>query len=166
MNTAFGRACKIARRNACLSQEQASELLAISSRSLAYYEGGRQVPDEIVAKMCIIYNAPVLGYVYLSIMSEVGRMILPKMTPAGISSSALTLRVNMKKAADMQTRLDEVCCDDLVDKSEEAAFSECLAALDYLIASALSVKFSSFNDTNKKARADCNRCGPKELENI
>lgn len=165
MNTVFGRACKVARRNAGLSQEQAAELLNISSRSLAYYECGRQVPDETVAKMCTIYNTPVLGYVYLSIMSEVGRKILPTMTMAGISSSALRLRVNMKKAADLQSKLDEVCCDDRIDKDEEADFFECLAALDDLIASALSVKFSSFNDT-KKARTDCNRYGLKELEII
>ena len=161
MNVAFGRACKIARRFACMSQEYASELLGISSRSLAYYEGGRQVPDGIVAKMCRIYGSPVLGYVYLSIISEVGRMILPRMTPAGISCSALALRASMKRAADLQTKIDEACRGDQAAQGEALDFGECLAAIDQLITSAFSLDPPSRGETtNKKARTECNRYGP------
>lgn len=143
MNKDFGRMCKIARKNAGLSQETASELLGVSVRTLINYEAGATaVPDDIVAEMMRVYHTQIIGYFYLTMTTEVGRMILPQINLTGISSGALKLRVSLNHAAKLQTQLDEICCDDKIEANEEKRFKRWLAVINEVVSSAYSLKLS------------------------
>lgn len=143
MNRDFGRICKIARKNAGLSQEHASELLGVSVRTLINYEAGSTtVPDDIVAEMIRIYHTQIIGYFYLTMTSEVGCMILPPIKLTGISSGALKLRVSLNHAVRLQTQLDEICCDDKIEPHEERRFQRWSEVINDVISSALSLKLS------------------------
>ena len=100
MHERFAETLFRARQLAGMSREYAAEVLGISPRTLAYYESGRDVPDETVAEMVQAYGDPALGYRYLSGELETGKLILPPVPIAGVSSTALRLRVVMRRAAD------------------------------------------------------------------
>ena len=90
MNNEFLNALVMYRNNAGLTQEQASEKLCISGRSLINYETGKtNVPDDIVNKMTKIYNAPVLGYYWLR-NTQTGKNILPALAKSSLAESGLS----------------------------------------------------------------------------
>lgn len=61
---------KMCRESAGYTQEAVAEKLSIGVRSIAAYESGeRQAPDDIVAGMAKIYNAPLLAYQHLKATS-------------------------------------------------------------------------------------------------
>ena len=128
-----------ARHCAGLTREKAAELLGIAPRTLAYYEGGRDIPDEIIAKMVMAYKSPELGYHYLSNDLETGRIILPRLEAAGISSSALRLRVVMRKAAAVIELIEEICQDDVITADEDESFQKCAIPVKELAAACMGI---------------------------
>ena len=140
MSYEFGNACCFARKTARLTQEEAAERLGVSTRSVAHYEGERIPPDEMVAAMVQLYNAPALGYMYLSQESPTGRMILPRVNPVGASNGVLRLRVTMRRAASMADTLDDICWDDKITPDEAPDFERCIDILDGLMAAIIEMK--------------------------
>ena len=68
---------KISRNNAGLTQEQASEALYISTRTLSDYENNQtRPPDDIVLAMTNLYRCPLLGWWHIK-QSPLGNEILP-----------------------------------------------------------------------------------------
>ncbi len=128
-----------ARHCAGLTRECASEILGIAPRTLAYYEGGRDIPDEIIAKMVMAYKSPELGYHYLSNDLETGRLILPRLEAAGISSSALRLRVVMRRATAVIELIEEICQDDVITADEGEPFQRCAAPIKELAAACMGI---------------------------
>lgn len=140
MNKTFGIYCASARKTAGFSQESAAELFGVSVRSVSDYENGKTaVPDDIVAKMVKAYDAMWLGYLYLSMDSLVGKIILPEIEIKELSSSLLNLQVHMKKAQDIQLEFAEIGSDNLIEENEQPAYDRCLKVTSSLISSALSV---------------------------
>lgn len=59
-----GNIYQTARKAAGLTQEAAAERLAVSDTSIRAYESGERLPgDDIVARMCAVYNTPEGGVI-------------------------------------------------------------------------------------------------------
>lgn len=141
MNPQFVNALYEARCNAGFTQERAAEILNISTRSMGKYESGMVTPsDERVAEMVKVYNAPWLGYLYLSRVSPTGKLLLPVIEPAGISSQALRLSVSMRRAHNMQAELENVCADDRIESKEAETFAACVRQYSELAAACIALK--------------------------
>ena len=139
MNGRFADAAFDARKRAGMSVEKAAEYLSISPRTLNYYEAGRYTPDEVVAKMVGAYGSPELGYYWLSRELFTGRLILPAIDAAGISSKALRLRLSLRKAAAVQDELEEICADDTISANEKKPLAKCLGKIRDLAAACMNV---------------------------
>jgi transcriptional regulator with XRE-family HTH domain len=140
MQPKFGFACKTSRKSAGLSQESAAELLGVSVKSLSDYENGRTtVPDDIAARMVKEYDALWLGYMYLTLSNNVGQIILPRIEIMELSSSLLTLQLNMKQAQDIQYEFAEIGRTNIIKENEQPTYEKCIAAIHSLLASALAV---------------------------
>lgn len=146
MNIRFSDLCYNARINAKLTVEQASELLGIAPRTLSYYEAGRNVPDETVAKMMSIYNAPELGYMYIANETATGRVIFSSnINTRGIASRALELSVALREANKQQDMLENICCDDTLTENERGIFINCIKTLTNLATACISLKLFKQN---------------------
>ena len=63
-----GNIYQTARKAAGLTQEAAAERLAVSDTSIRAYESGERLPgDDIVARMCAVYNVQYLGLQHLQL---------------------------------------------------------------------------------------------------
>ena len=139
MNERFADLAFAARMSAGLTKESAAEMLGVSPRTLSYYESGRKIPDEVVAGMVRAYESPALGYHFLSSELGTGRIILPRVELAGVSSSALRLRVVMNRAEQIESDLESICYDDKITADEQQVFAECLQHLMELAAACIGV---------------------------
>lgn len=139
MNERFADVAFNARRCAGITTETAAEMLGIAPRTLTYYEAGRRVPDEIVARMVGAYAAPELGYHWLSKELCTGRLILPTIETAGISSKALRLRLSLKHAVKVQEELEEICADDEISAHEEKPLERCVGKIRDLAAACMNI---------------------------
>lgn len=71
---------KTSREAAGFTQEEASEILGISTRTLSGYENWYVTPDdEIVEKMAAIYHTKLLGWWHLRTTSSLARACLPEL---------------------------------------------------------------------------------------
>jgi transcriptional regulator with XRE-family HTH domain len=140
MNQRFGMFCAAARKRAGYSQEAAAELFGVSARSISDYENSKTlVPDDIAAKMVKVYDAVWLGYLYLSLDSVVGQMVLPPIEVKELSSSLLDLQVRMKKVGDIQLEFAEIGSDNRIEEKEMPIYEKCITIISSLIGSAFSV---------------------------
>ena len=81
---------KICREAAGLTQEQASEGLNCSVRSLARYESGEQhVPDDIAYQMVVLYDSQLLAVQHLRLVSHVAASIIPAVEPVSLQTAAM-----------------------------------------------------------------------------
>lgn len=160
MNERFADLAFSARMSAGLTRESAAEILGISPRTLSYYESGRRIPDDVVAGMVRAYESPALGYRFLSSELGTGRIILPRVELAGVSSSALRLRVVMSRAERIESDLESICCDDKITADEQQTFTECLRHVMELAAACIGVSL-----IKQKPRSGGSRIGAeKETE--
>lgn len=139
MNRRFADVIFDARRCAGFTTETAAERLGIAPRTLAYYEAGRRVPDEVVARMVGAYESPDLGYYWLSKELCTGRLILPTVEAAGISSKVLRLRLSLKHAAKVQDELEEICADDVISAHEKKPMERCIEKMRGLAAACMNI---------------------------
>lgn len=158
MHERFAETLFRARQLAGMSREYAAEVLGISPRTLAYYESGRDVPDETVAEMVQAYGDPALGYRYLSGELETGKLILPPVPIAGVSSTALRLRVVMRRAADVEDALEAICYDDIITTEEAPTFDRCARLIKELEAACIGVTLMQEIGQNKKPREQGTTC--------
>ena len=67
---------KTCRVSAGFTQEEAAELLAVAPRTLSDYERDQaRVPDDTVARMAEVYNAPLIAYYHLRRFSPLGKYL-------------------------------------------------------------------------------------------
>lgn len=152
MNKRFGNLCYMYRHCANLTINQASELLDISPRTLSYYESGRNVPDDIVAKMVQIYNAPEIGYIYLA-GTDTGKIIFTEQintNTKGIACRVLNLNTALREVNKQHDILENICCDDVIDDTEKKTFKECIKKLTKLAVACINIKLFR----QKKSRTD------------
>ncbi len=131
-----------ARKATFLTQEQAAELLDISSESLKLYEGGRRVPpDETVAKMCEVYDVPWLALEHAEATDVLG--VLPEVEVKPLPMATLTLTNRLRDAADRLVGLLRIAEDGRIDEDERPEFDEIVRDLRETIAAAYQVIYSA-----------------------
>lgn len=133
---------QIARKNANLTQIQASELLHISPRALTDYENGKTVPnDYIVCAMINIYQASWLGYQHLKHNTEVGRRYLPYIEFTGLAQSVLRLQKEMADVERIKPDMVEVAYDNVVHPYQEDVWSMAEKEVQEMVGAGLGVIF-------------------------
>lgn len=148
MNKGCGNIYQIARKAAGMTQEQASELLHVSTRSLAEYEAGRTVPGcDTVCGMITVYDAQWLGYQHLKSSTEVGRRFLPDIEFADLAKSVLRLQKEVADVNKINNDMIQVACDGVVESHEEETWNQVTKEVKEMAGAALAVVFS------KKERA-------------
>lgn len=68
---------KTSRKAAGYTQQQALEFLCVADTTLSSYENGANVPDDVVDRMCQLYNDPLLAYWHLQHTTALGMKYLP-----------------------------------------------------------------------------------------
>ena len=140
MNIPFGRFASMARIRSGMSQETASELLHVSSRTLSNYENDvTTVPDQTVYQMMKIYKSPDLGWNYLINTSSVARELISDIRfSCGIASGALGLEVSTNEFLDIKNDFNRICRDDVITKDEQALYDKCRDKIKDLIGNSIS----------------------------
>ncbi|NLW01214.1 MAG: helix-turn-helix domain-containing protein [Clostridiales bacterium] len=143
MQKQCGNIYKTARKAAGLTQEQAAEMLYISTRSLAEYEAGRTVPPcDVVCRMVEVYGATWLAYMHLKTSSEVGRRFLPDLELSGLPMSVLKLQKEVDDVTNIHRDIVEVVCDGKVDEEEIPKWQNIEKEVMEMVSAGLGMLFS------------------------
>jgi hypothetical protein len=127
--------------------EEAAYLLNVSPRQLARYESagpeGTTPPDEIVAAMVRVYDAPYLAYLHI-MGTPVGRMLLPE----GVGQVPLinaVARFNVETARYMVRAMEAqaAALDGVIQPEERYIWDEVISMMDSIVAAALEVRFAT-----------------------
>lgn len=140
MKGAYRSIYQNARNNAGLTQQQASELLHISVRTLGAYELGDIIPNgDIVADMVQVYNANWLGYEHLRQSSKLGEKILPPINIQDLAQSVLSLQKESADVENVKSCMIEIACNSRVDEHQVTRWSEITKEIREMAGAALSV---------------------------
>lgn len=120
MNNPCENIYKKARKSADLKRDPAAEELGISTRTLDKYENFElRVPDDIVKRMCYLYNNPFLAWQHLK-NSEFG-VFLPDIKETNVQSAALNMASEyMQFEATFKTIISLVADGKIDDKEKES----------------------------------------------
>lgn len=130
---------KEARNRARLTLDTASEMLNIAPRSLSHYEAGdRAVPDDIVASMMKIYNAPDLGYRHLQ-KSPIGKVILPEVCDTSPAMCAIKTALAAERVPGIAKTLLAIGEDNRIDRTELEALRQVQASAKSLVGAFFSI---------------------------
>lgn len=141
MHEEYPNCYKRARKATFLTQEEAAERLGLSAESLKQYEGGRRVPpDEVVAKMCEVYEIPWLALEHAAETDELG--VLPEVAPKPLPMASIALTNRLRAAADRLGGLLQIAEDGVIDEGERPAFEEIAEDLRETIAAAYQVIYA------------------------
>ena len=145
-----------ARKEGCLTQEQAAERLEVSETTVKAWEQGARVPDnETVARMAELYGTPWLALEQLrSEGSTLG--VIPEITVQSLPTAAITLINRVLDFAERHRdrqllRIDE---DGIIDEDERTDFDDICRDLDGIVGAALQVKYTSDAPDKKKERPE------------
>ena len=130
---------KEARNRAKLTLDTASELLNVAPRSLSHYEAGdRAVPDDVVASMMEIYNAPYLGYQHLQ-ASPIGKVILPEVCDTSPALCAVKTALAAERVPGIAKTLLAIGEDNRIDRTELEALQQVQASAKSLVGAFFSI---------------------------
>lgn len=134
---------KNSRCAAGLTQNEASELLYISTRSLLEYEAGRTIPpDDVVCRMVEVYRDKSLAYQHLQQSTEVGRKFLPELNIMDLPRSVLRLQKEVKDVTDINPEMIDVACDGQIEDHEHEIWPTIEKELLEMVGAGLSVVFA------------------------
>ena len=145
-----------ARKEGCLTQEQAAERLDVSETTVKAWEQGARVPDnETVAQMAELYEAPWLALEHLK-QAGGALGVLPEVTVQSLPTAAITL---INRVLDFAERhrdrhLLRIAEDGVIDETERPDFDDIVRDLDGIVGAALQVKFTSDAPDKKKERPE------------
>ena len=133
-----------ARKESCLTQEQAAERLEVSETTVKAWEQGTRVPDnETVARMTELYETPWLALEHLK---QVGGVlgVLPEVNVQSLPTAAITLINRVLDFAERHRdrQLLRIAEDGIIDEKERPDFDAICRDLDGMGA-ALQVKYTS-----------------------
>lgn len=130
---------KEARNRARLTLDTASELLNVAPRSLSHYEAGdRAVPDDVVASMMQVYNAPHLGYQHLR-ASPIGKVILPEVCDTSPALCAIKTALAAERVPGIAKTLLAIGEDNRIDRTELEALRQVQASAKTLVGAFFSI---------------------------
>jgi transcriptional regulator with XRE-family HTH domain len=119
---------KACREVAGLTQEQAAELLPISTRQLSDYETGRtQVPLDMVERMADTYKAPLLAWAHIKYYTEVGKFfpdVQEPQTKGDMAFQAILAQDDLAPAVD---EIKEIVSDGEIAEDEKERFASSIA---------------------------------------
>lgn len=143
-----------ARKESCLTQEQAAERLEVSETTIKAWEQGTRVPDnETVARMAELYGTPWLALEHLK--QAGGTLgVLPEVTVQSLPTAAITLINRVLDFADRHRdrQLLRIAEDGIIDETERPDFDAICRDLDGIVGAALQVKYTS--DAPPEAKKD------------
>ena len=114
---------KIGRETSGYTQEKASEMLHISPRTLSDYENGHtRVPDDIVAAMTEIYNAPLLAWWHLKETSPLGKFLPDLLVPQTNGDMAFQLVLAEDELSPAVNSIKRIISDGRIDEDESGDF--------------------------------------------
>ena len=145
-----------ARKESCLTQEQAAERLGVSETTVKAWEQGARVPDnETVARMAELYGTPWLALEHLrSAGSTLG--VIPEITVQSLPTAAITLINRVLEFAERHRdrQLLRIAEDGIIDEDERPDFDDICRDLDGIVGAALQVKYTSDAPDKKKERPE------------
>ena len=145
-----------ARKEGCLTQEQAAERLEVSETTVKAWEQGQRVPDnETVARMAELYGTPWLALEHLrSAGSPLG--VIPEVTVQSLPTAAITLINRVLDFAERHRdrQLLRIAEDGIIDETERPDFDDICRDLDGIVGAALQVKYTSDAPDKKKERPE------------
>ena len=134
-----------ARKESCVTQEQAAERLEVSETTIKAWEQGTRVPDnETVARMAELYGTPWLALEHLK--QAGGTLgVLPEVTVQSLPTAAITLINRVLDFADRHRdrQLLRIAEDGIIDETERPDFDAICRDLDGIVGAALQVKYTS-----------------------
>ena len=143
-----------ARKESCLTQEQAAERLEVSETTVKAWEQGARVPDnETVARMAELYGTPWLALEHLK-QAGGALGVLPEVTVQSLPTAAITLINRVLDFADRHRdrQLLRIAEDGVIDEQERPDFDAICRDLDGIVGAALQVKYTSDAPDKKKER--------------
>lgn len=145
-----------ARKESCLTQEQAAERMEVSETTVKAWEQGARVPDnETVARMADLYGTPWLALEHLrSAGSTLG--VIPEVTVQSLPTAAITLINRVLDFAERHRdrQLLRIAEDGIIDEDERPDFDDICRDLDGIVGAALQVKYNSDAPDKKKERPE------------
>ena len=145
-----------ARKEGCLTQEQAAERLDVSETTVKAWEQGTRVPDnETVARMAELYGTPWLALEHLK-QAGGALGVLPEVTVQSLPTAAITLINRVLDFADRHRdrQLLRIAEDGVIDEKERPDFDDICRDLDGIVGAALQVKYTSDAPGKKKERPE------------
>ena len=141
-----------ARKESCLTQEQAAERLDVSETTVKAWEQGARVPDnETVAQMAELYEAPWLALEHLK-QAGGALGVLPEVTVQSLPTAAITLINRVLDFAERHRdrQLLRIAEDGIIDEDERPDFSEISANIQGVIAAGFQVLYAQEPDKKKE----------------
>lgn len=141
-----------ARKDACLTQEQAAELLSVSVETVKAWEQRQRVPrPEDVERMQAAYGTPWLGLEYTrATCGQLG--VLPELRLQGLPTAVLGLINRATALADDYRRLMLIAEDGIIDEIEAPEFDRIAQSIQDVIAAGYEVLYAEAPPGIKKAR--------------
>ena len=128
-----------ARKESCLTQEQAVERLGVSETTVKAWEQGARVPDnETVARMAELYGTPWLALEHLK-QAGGALGVLPEVTVQSLPTAAITLINWVLDFAERHRdrQLLRIAEDGIIDETERPDFDDICRDLDGIVGAAL-----------------------------
>ena len=145
-----------ARKEGCLTQEQAAERLDVSETTVKAWEQGTRVPDnETVARMAELYGTPWLALEHLK-QAGGALGVLPEVTVQSLPTAAITLINRVLDFAERHRdrQLLRIAEDGVIDEKERPDFDDICRDLAGVVGAALQVKYTSDAPDKKKERPE------------
>lgn len=140
-----GNIYQTARKAAGLTQEAAAERLALSVESVRAYETGLRVPgNDIVARMCAVYDAQYLGMQHVQLSGALLPACLREARPERLEAATIKLVRRMMRFADehRSDRLLEIAEDGVIDDDERPEFLSIAAEISEIVKAGLALMYT------------------------
>lgn len=145
MQNGGGNIYQTARKAAGLTQEAAAERLALSVESVRAYETGLRVPgNDIVARMCTVYDAQYLGMQHVQLSGALLPACLREPRPERLEAATIKLVRRMMRFADehRSDRLLEIAEDGVIDDDERPEFLSIAAEISEIVKAGLALMYT------------------------
>lgn len=131
--------CRIA---SGFTQEQATELLAVSIRTLSNYENDHApVPEDVVKKMIEVYNSPSLAWQHFKHTSILGEYLTDVAPPQSYSDMVFQLILAQNDLEPAVHQIMEILRYGCVDSEQQEGYETALEQIKGVNAKLLSVLF-------------------------
>lgn len=143
----FGLLLIEARKSAGYTQEQASELLDISVRTLAKYEANQAKPTmDKMNSMVEIYDNEYIGYQYL-LTFKLGQKLLAPIESKSFSETVLSFIASIKKSNKCINDLIEIGADGQISQKEKPKYIQILNTFRLMMKDIQILKFCENKNT-------------------